>query len=49
VIVAVEGYSARSATARVVAAERYLLETILHRPIMIKRMGSGMHGATDHK
>lgn len=38
VIVAAEGYSPRSATARVVAAERHLLETILHRPVLIKRM-----------
>jgi len=45
VSVAVEAYSAHSATARVVAAERYLLETILHRPILIKRMSSRMHGA----
>ena len=38
VIVAAEGYSPRSATARVVAAERHLLETVLHRPVLIKRM-----------
>jgi CHAD domain-containing protein/HD superfamily phosphodiesterase len=36
VTVAADGYSVRSATARSVAAERYLLETILHRPLMIK-------------
>ncbi len=38
VIVDAEGYVVRSATARVVAAERYLLETILHRPVLVKRM-----------
>lgn len=38
VVVAAEGYLPRSATARVVAAERHLLETILHRPVLIKRM-----------
>lgn len=36
IIVAADGYSARSATARAVAAERYLLEIILRRPVMIK-------------
>jgi CHAD domain-containing protein len=38
IVVAAEGYSVRSATARVAAAERYLLETVLHRPVLIKRM-----------
>jgi CHAD domain-containing protein/HD superfamily phosphodiesterase len=38
VVVTAEGYSERSATARVVAAERHLLETILHRPVLIKPM-----------
>ncbi len=38
VIVSAEGYLPRSTTARVVAAERHLLEMILHRPILIKRM-----------
>jgi hypothetical protein len=33
-----DGYSVRSPTARTVAAERYLLETILRRPVMIKRL-----------
>lgn len=33
VVVAADGYAARSATARAVAAERYLLETVLHRPV----------------
>ena len=32
------GFLPRSPTARVVAAERHLLETILHRPILVKRM-----------
>jgi len=40
VTVAAEGYSARSETARAVAAERYLLETLLHRPVMIRPMNT---------
>jgi exopolyphosphatase/guanosine-5'-triphosphate,3'-diphosphate pyrophosphatase len=36
IIVGADGYSVRSATARTVAAERYLLETILRRPVIIK-------------
>ena len=38
VTVEAEGYSARSDTARAVAAERYLLETLLRRPILIRPM-----------
>jgi CHAD domain-containing protein/HD superfamily phosphodiesterase len=38
IIVAAEGFSARNDTARIVAAERYLLETILRRPVLIRRM-----------
>jgi len=38
VTVAAEGYSARSNTARAVAAERYLLETLLRRPVLIRPM-----------
>ena len=33
--IAAEGFSARNANAQAVAAERYLLETILRRPVMI--------------
>jgi CHAD domain-containing protein/HD superfamily phosphodiesterase len=38
--VAAEGYSARSDTARAVAAERYLLETLLRRPVLIRPMNT---------
>lgn len=38
VVVAAEGYSPRSDVARTAAAERYLLETVLRRPVMIKPM-----------
>jgi CHAD domain-containing protein len=36
VVIAAEGYLPRSATAQRIAAERYLLETILKRPIVVK-------------
>jgi CHAD domain-containing protein len=42
VVVTAEGYSQRSATARVVAGERHLLETILHRPVLIKPTSPAM-------
>lgn len=35
VLVRAEGFLPRTSTARAVAAERYLLETILHRPVMV--------------
>jgi CHAD domain-containing protein/HD superfamily phosphodiesterase len=40
-IVAAEGYSPLGALAQTIAAERYLLETILRRPVVIKPMKSG--------
>ena len=40
VTVAAEGYSARSDTARAVAAERYLLEMLLRRPVLIRPMNT---------
>jgi CHAD domain-containing protein len=43
VTVAAEGYSARSDTARAVAAERYLLETLLRRPVLIRPMNTASH------
>jgi CHAD domain-containing protein len=36
VVIAAEGYFPRSSTAQHVAAERYLLETVLHHPIIVK-------------
>ena len=38
VVVEAEGYSPRSDVARTAAAERYLLETVLRRPVMVKAM-----------
>ena len=35
-VIAAEGYSGGTATAQAVAAERYLLETVLKRPILVK-------------
>jgi exopolyphosphatase/guanosine-5'-triphosphate,3'-diphosphate pyrophosphatase len=43
VTIAAEGYSARSDTARAVAAERYLLETLLRRPALIRPMNMSPH------
>jgi CHAD domain-containing protein len=40
VVVAAEGYSARSDTARAVAGERYLLETLLRKPVLIRPMNT---------
>jgi exopolyphosphatase/pppGpp-phosphohydrolase len=42
VVVTAEGYSQRNATARVVAGERHLLETILHGPVLIKPVKPAM-------
>jgi len=35
-IIAAEGYTPGSATAQTIAAERYLLETVLRRPVVVK-------------
>jgi CHAD domain-containing protein len=40
VVIAAEGYRFTSTNARAIAAERHLLETILHRPIIVKPMKS---------
>jgi exopolyphosphatase/pppGpp-phosphohydrolase len=37
-VIAAEGYSAFGSSAQTIAAERYLLETVLHRPVLIKPM-----------
>ncbi|MGA8501393.1 MAG: CHAD domain-containing protein [Candidatus Sulfotelmatobacter sp.] len=37
-VVAAEGYSPLSASAQTIAAERHLLETVLHRPVVVKPM-----------
>jgi CHAD domain-containing protein/HD superfamily phosphodiesterase len=37
-IIAAEGYSPTGSSAQIIAAERHLLETVLHRPIVVKPM-----------
>jgi len=39
-VIAAEGYADGTATAQAVAAERYLLETVLRRPVMVRRFRS---------
>ena len=39
-IIAAEGYAPGSPTAQTIAAERYLLETVLGRPVLVKAMKS---------
>ena len=41
-IVAAEGFEVGSPTAQAVAAERYLLETVLRRPVIVKPMKTAM-------
>ncbi len=41
-VIAAEGFVAGSATAQAVAAERYLLETVLRRPVAVKAMSAGL-------
>lgn len=51
-VISAEGFVAGSATAQAVAAERYLLETVLRRPVAVRaltisaRPGSGVHART---
>jgi CHAD domain-containing protein/HD superfamily phosphodiesterase len=42
-IIFAEGYSPLSASAQIIAAERHLLETVLHRPVVVKTMKSMAH------
>jgi hypothetical protein len=50
VVIAAEGYANGTPTAQTVAAERYLLETVLRRPVVVKsasgfrRAASGLRG-----
>jgi hypothetical protein len=37
-VIAAEGYVPGSPTAQTIAAERYLLETVLRRPVMVRAM-----------
>ena len=47
IVISAEGYLPRSATARVAAAERYLLETILQRAVLIRPMSPRTRSATN--
>ena len=40
VVVAAEGYAPNNSTARIIAAERHLLETVLRRPVVVRSMKS---------
>jgi CHAD domain-containing protein/HD superfamily phosphodiesterase len=37
-VIAAEGYAPLGSAARAIAAERYLLETVLHRPVLVRPM-----------
>ncbi|MGA9392741.1 MAG: CHAD domain-containing protein, partial [Candidatus Sulfotelmatobacter sp.] len=41
-MIAAEGYSPLAASAQTIAAERHLLETLLHRPVLIKPMKNAL-------
>lgn len=43
-VIAADGYSAGTQTAQAVAAERYLLETVLRRPIIVRAMKTAASG-----
>ena len=48
-VIAAEGYSDGTSTAQAVAAERYLLETLLRRPVMVKGVAiSSRSTSTSH-
>jgi len=42
-IIAAEGYSPLGQTAQTIAGERHLLETVLHRPVVVRAMKNAMH------
>jgi CHAD domain-containing protein len=42
-VIAAEGYSALGPSAQTIAAERHLLETVLHRPVLIKPLKQSLH------
>jgi len=48
-IIAAEGYLPASPTAQAIAAERYLLETVLRRPVVVKAMKSTATNKPDAK
>jgi CHAD domain-containing protein/HD superfamily phosphodiesterase len=44
-VIGAEGYAAGSPTAQTIAAERYLLETVLRRPVVVKAVPGARHSA----
>ena len=48
-IIGAEGFVVDSPTAQAVAAERYLLETVLRRPMVVRRRSSGAPRSADHR
>jgi CHAD domain-containing protein/HD superfamily phosphodiesterase len=48
-VIAAEGFMPGSATAQAIAAERYLLETVLRRPVVVKAMKTTMLHRPDTK
>jgi len=42
-VIGAEGYAPSSPTAQTVAAERYLLETVLRRPVIVKSFSGIRH------
>jgi hypothetical protein len=46
-VIAAEGFVAGSSTAQAVAAERYLLETVLRRPVVVKALKLPMRTRPD--
>ena len=45
-IIAAEGYAPLGRSAQTIAAERYLLETVLHRPVIVKLLKNSTRNAT---
>jgi CHAD domain-containing protein len=43
-VIAAEGYAPHSSNAQTIAAERHLLETVLHRPIVLKTLSQRVGG-----
>lgn len=46
-VIAAEGYAPASPTAQTIAAERYLLETVLRRPVVVQAMKTWRRGGND--
>jgi CHAD domain-containing protein len=46
IVIGAEGYSEASATAQAVAAERYLLETLIRRPVIVRPALGARHSAS---